>query len=271
MNNPLDTLSIDTPETVSFSYEVAGIGSRFLAALVDTALIGLLQVIVIGTIVLVLLQSSNPLSEEEPALWIIAVLAFISFVFLWGYYIFFEATWNGQTPGKRWIGLRVIRTDGTPVTLSEVVIRNLVRTLDLLPTGYGVGVITMFVTANSCRLGDLAAKTVVVYDRPASLSQAPLRNTAAPWTSQAKQLVPDGFPLEKLTDQDMQTLEAFLSRRNELANHQQLASYLLRSLYSRLGLAGLDADFEADPERALAVIHQAKRDLEATERSTGGG
>ena len=180
MNQPLDVLKIDTPENVTFSYEVSGIGSRFLAALVDTFLLGLLQGIVIGTVLLILSQlgsgnSSNSSTDfgSQAGWWIFGILAFVSFLFFWGYYIFFEIFWNGQTPGKRWIGLRVIRLDGTPVGVSEVVIRNLVRTLDLLPTAYGVGVITMFINSNSCRLGDLAAGTVVVHDSRASLGHAP--------------------------------------------------------------------------------------------------
>ncbi len=103
----------------------------------------------------------------SPSSWIVAILGLISFILLWGYYIFFEILWNGQSPGKRWVGLRVIRIDGTPITLSESIIRNLVRIIDFLPTAYGVGVVTMFINTNSRRVGDLAAGTIVVHDREA--------------------------------------------------------------------------------------------------------
>ena len=268
MNTPFDTLSIDTPENVTFSYEIAGIGSRFLAALIDTLLLGLLQVIVIGTAILIFVQSGGTNSSTDSGtfgsqapLWVLGILTFISFLFFWGYYIFFETFWNGQTPGKRWIGLRVIRMDGTPVTFSEVVIRNLVRTLDLLPIAYGVGVITMFINSNSCRLGDLAAKTVVVHDSQVSLSQAPMRLRDELSLLYGQGQLPADFPLEKIGDQDIQLLEAFFSRRGRLANRKQLAGYLLQSLYKRIELTTMDPAFEANPEHALAVIYQAKQNV----------
>jgi uncharacterized RDD family membrane protein YckC len=270
MNNSFDTLNIDTPENVTFSYEIAGIGSRFLAALVDTLLLGLLEVIVIGTALLIFLQLNRSNSGvalvgsgSEVSMWALGILTFIAFWFFWGYYIFFEIFWNGQTPGKRFIGLRVIRMDGTPVTFSEVVIRNLVRTLDLLPMAYGVGVITMFINSKSCRLGDLAARTVVVLDSPASLHHTPIQVQNELSMLRRNAPLPADFPLEKISDQDMQVLDSFLSRRGQLANRKDLALYLLRSLYKRLELATLDPAFEADPEHALVVIYQAKQIFEA--------
>ena len=269
MNTPFETLSIDTPENVSFSYEIAGIGSRFLAALVDTLLIVLLQVIVIGTVILILLEVGSSSSgsslgsfNSNIALWV-GILTFISFLFFWGYYIFFETLWNGQTPGKRWVGVRVIRKDGTPVTFSEVLIRNLVRTLDLLPTAYGVGVITMFINTQSCRLGDLAARTVVVYDSKAWLNRAPSRMREEAAELLVNGPLPAGFPLEKISDQDMQVLDSFLSRSGVLTNRKQLALYLLNSLYTRLGLEAPDPAFEADPENALLVIYDAKQKFDS--------
>src|SRR5215510_11634669 len=101
-----------------------------------------------------------------------------SFVLFWGYYIFFEMLWNGQTPGKRWVGLRVIRTDGTPITLSESFIRNLTRLVDFLPAAYGIGIISMFLDKQSRRLGDLAAGTLVVHDRaPISIQSLSVKRT----------------------------------------------------------------------------------------------
>ena len=267
MNEPLDILKIDTPENVTFSYEVAGIGSRFMAAMLDTLLLGLLQVIVIGSAILILTQldSANPGgasidSGGQAAWWLFGILAFISFLFFWGYYIFFEALWNGQTPGKRWVGLRVIRLDGTPVGISEVVIRNLVRTLDLLPTAYGVGVITMFINSNSRRLGDLAAGTVVVRDSRTMMSESHTHIPAAPSSPHLNWLFLADFPLAKITDQDMQVFGSFLARRSQLANRKQLAVYLLESLFTRLGRT-LDPALQADPENALAALYQARQDL----------
>src|SRR5262249_1027168 len=154
MTLPDELLSIDTPENVAFGYTVAGIGSRFLAALVDTIIIVTLQIIV-------LLVSGFALNRldliDALGAWLAAIFGLIAFLMFWGYYIFFEMLWNGQSPGKRWAGLRVIRVDGTPVTLAESIIRNLVRIIDFLPIGYGLGIVTMFVNDQARRLGDMAA------------------------------------------------------------------------------------------------------------------
>ena len=165
-----DYLHIDTPENVAFGYEVAGIGSRFLAALVDTLLIVILQVIVNVTLLLLVAAFLDFRLDDLNGLpsgwaWVAAAFGLVAFAFLWGYYIFFELLWNGQSPGKRMVGLRVLRANGAPITLAESLIRNLVRLIDFLPMYYGVGVVTMFIDSKSRRLGDLAAGTLVVRER----------------------------------------------------------------------------------------------------------
>ncbi len=161
MTLPDEMLNIDTPENVAFGYNVAGIGSRFLAALVDTTIIVILQLIVLGTSAYVL-KAAKLMSDTDA--WTAAIFGLISFLLFWGYYIFFEMVWNGQSPGKRWAGLRVIRADGTPVTLAESVIRNLVRIIDFMPIGYGIGIVAMFINSQARRLGDMAAGSLVIHD-----------------------------------------------------------------------------------------------------------
>jgi hypothetical protein len=87
------------------------------------------------------------------------VLVFLA-VFL--YFMLFEIFWNGQTPGKRWLGLRVIRENGYPIRAVDAVVRNLVRIVDALPSGYAIGLLVMLFNARSKRLGDFAAGTIVV-------------------------------------------------------------------------------------------------------------
>src|SRR5574341_810051 len=152
MSQADEILHIETPENVAFGYEIAGIGSRFLAALVDTLIIALIQVVVYTVLILIVSILLGSASEDIGGPWLLALGVLVSFVMLWGYYLFFELVWNGQTPGKRLVKLRVIRADGMPVTLSEVLIRNLVRLVDFMPVSYGVGVISMFVSKQSQRL-----------------------------------------------------------------------------------------------------------------------
>ena len=167
--------TIDTPENVSFGYEVAGIGSRFVAALIDHIILGLLLfgINIVLIVALGALAGDGPSLERtlEPAEedWIagvvIAIYALLNFAIWWGYYLLFEWLWHGQTIGKRMAKLRVVRVDGAPVSFTPVAVRNLVRVVDFLPTGYAVGVITMFCNRQSRRLGDFAAGTLVVKDQ----------------------------------------------------------------------------------------------------------
>ena len=260
MTNTNDVLKIDTPENVTFDYDVAGIGSRFIAAMVDTSLILILQTVVIGSLILLgTIFGDADLSGSSMSTWILAILGLISFIFFWGYYIFFEILWNGQSPGKRWVGLRVIRVDGTPITASESIIRNLVRIIDFLPTAYGVGVVTMFINTNSRRVGDLAAGTIVVHDRETKgLSElSPVRpamlNT---WVSQDD--VPDGFPVERLSQYELQIIEEFLVRRKGLSNRLALAQHILKSIVARLEVPQ-ETIVYGRSEEILAAIYKMTR------------
>ncbi len=205
-------LNIDTPENVVFNYEVAGIASRCIAAAIDTFILLIIQITVYLTLfaVLILILGELPDPEGSALGWILAILGLIGFALFWGYYIFFELRWNGQSPGKRRMHLRVVRTDGMPITFSESLIRNLVRLIDFLPVYYGLGLIVMFVNSQARRLGDLAAGTLVVRDHaPVTLEQMmfppPRRRTAeSPATLD--------LPIERLTGQDIQMIEDFLSR-----------------------------------------------------------
>jgi uncharacterized RDD family membrane protein YckC len=255
-----DILNINTPENVIFGYDVAGIGSRFIAALVDTLIILVLQALVYLTLSL-FLGGAN-LLESENATWIIALFSLIGFALLWGYYIFFEMLWNGQSPGKRWIGLRVIRADGTPITLAESLIRNLVRLIDFLPIYYGVGVVTMFVNDQSRRLGDLAAGTLVVRDKETVTIQA-LESTAREPNFVgiyfSEEDLNMDFPLEKLTPHEIQVAEEFLRRRVSLPNRSRLARSIVASLYARMELP-LPPLPEGRPEKLIAVIVRLNRE-----------
>jgi len=235
MNYQDETLNIDTPENVVFGYSVAGIGSRFLAALLDTTLIVVIQLVVLLPILFVI--GIETITENFTS-WLVALLSLISFIFFWGYYIFFELIWNGQSPGKRLIGLRVVRRDGTPITLSEAFIRNLVRIVDLMPSGYGVGLVVMFIDAQSRRLGDLAAGTLVVHDRgPLSLEKLiqPEKHSPQPVTSFNH--VPFESVIERLTPADLHLVDEYMQRRANLTNRDALAEQILKKLCEHSGLS----------------------------------
>lgn len=248
-------LNIDTPENVIFGYEVVGIGSRFLAALIDTSIIGLLLVAANSILIFVLFGGFN--GPEMGNSFIVALLSLISFAFFWGYYIFFEMRWNGSSPGKRQVGIRVIRADGTPITLAESVIRNLVRLVDFLPGAYGLGLVAMFIDSKARRLGDLAANTLVVREQTAvsleSLNKTIMQTdpvvSRAPGNAEREAAK---WPADKLTAADIQLAESLLQRYNDLPNGSTLANQILNRLVERMELP-------SNPVRPSEAIYAIKR------------
>jgi uncharacterized RDD family membrane protein YckC len=259
-----DSLQIDTPENVAFGYQVAGIGSRFVAALVDTLLIVLLQFLINGLLILLYFNLGLDAEADSASSWIMAVLGVVAFVFLWGYYIFFEMLWNGQSPGKRAMKLRVLRADGTPISLMESLIRNLVRIVDFLPGFYGFGVVTMFVNPQSRRLGDLAAGTLVVHESDSATVQS---LNVSPVAAHRMSLTPvsiEGFPVERLNSHEIHLIEEFLQRREDMQHRQQLAVQILARLYQRVGLSLESADRIEAEDKLIAILEAVRN------RSAGG-
>ena len=166
-----DQLSIDTPELVALEFPLAGIGSRFIAILIDS----LLQAAIVLALIFgaMLFLPSLLKFEAASAKWFIAIVILVPFLLQWGYFALFEAFWNGQTPGKRVAKIRVIQQSGRAITLFESLARNLVRIIDFLPTSYIVGVISIFVTSRHQRLGDLVAGTLVVHEGQLSAIRPP--------------------------------------------------------------------------------------------------
>jgi uncharacterized RDD family membrane protein YckC len=246
MNPVSDQLNIDTPELVSIEMPLAGIGSRFIALLIDMLLwlAGLLVLFFLVATFLPALHAASAISEK----WAVAIVIFLVFLFNWGYFTLFEAFWNGQTPGKRIAKIRVIQQTGRPIGIFESMARNLIRYIDQLPSFYVVGVIAMFVTKQHQRLGDLAAGTLVVRDRAA---ESPLWNEAGSRTFTAASFIPQSTipephslvtlpaaAIAKLTPSDLEVLESFFSRRLDmpLDVRQGLAERIAAALRAKSGM-----------------------------------
>src|SRR5262245_54570925 len=131
-------VEIETPEQVVFSYTIAGIGSRAAAALIDYGIIiGVLVIAVLIDIFVVsrALRTSSATERivQKTGAWVVVIFSMVQFVLMWGYYLLFEALWDGQTPGKRWLKLRVVQDGGYSVSFSASSARNLARMLDMQP------------------------------------------------------------------------------------------------------------------------------------------
>ena len=154
-----DRLTITTPEGVELALTLAGVASRFIAAIIDALIEGVI-LIAVG----VLLLASDGLGGGRDVA--IAVFAVTFFSVFWGYDVAFEVLASGRTPGKRWNGLRVVQRGGQPIGLLASAIRNVLRLVDWLPSFYLVGIVSILVTGANQRLGDLVAGTVVIREPP---------------------------------------------------------------------------------------------------------
>jgi len=218
-----DTLVIETPERVPLHFALASIGNRFIACAIDH----IIQIIVLMVMVIVFLIIKDAADfgarlANAPK-WVIALLVIVQFIIINGYFAIFEWLWSGQTPGKRWLKLRVIREDGRPISFFEAMIRNLIRVIDfIVPPFYSVGLVSVFATERDQRVGDLVAGTVVVRERE---SEAPAFDKvfASPISDAAmhRSFAPVQFTADvnKLTEREISVVESFLRRRSELKNY----------------------------------------------------
>lgn len=217
-----NTLIIRTPEGITFAQHLAGPVTRFLAFAIDLAVIALISGIL--SQVLLLAAIVNP----DFAL---AARTISYFAVTIGYSILLEWTWRGQTLGKRVLKIRVVDAEGFRLQRAQIVIRNLLRIVDLLPAFYAVGGISCAISPKYQRLGDIAANTVVIYT--------------------ASEKIPD---LELL----------FGGTFNSLRTHAHLAAQLRKSISpgeARLALEAVTRRAELEPSARLELYRQLAQRL----------
>ena len=200
---PLDKLTIDTPEQTALEFPLAGIGSRFLAMAADTA-IQIAMGFVLFFVLLLSLPAMRFMGSVAPQ-WIAAAMIIAVFTIYYGYFAFFEAIWNGQTPGKRYAQLRVMKDDGRPINAYDAIARNLLRIVDQLPVFYGIAIVSVFFSKQNKRLGDFVAGTVVVHEKTVAAAR-PFQetvNTAGP-----------AYDVSRITVDELRLIETFLQRRD---------------------------------------------------------
>ena len=217
-----DILIIETPERVPLHFALASIGNRFLACAIDHALQVLTLIVVAVAFTLLANYSSLGDQLSNAPKWVKAVLIVIVFLIVSGYFAFFEWIWNGQTPGKRWLRLRVIREDGRPVTFWEAAVRNLLRTFDMMPAPfYSIGLISVFISLSDQRVGDMVAGTVVVREREAEVpafAEVFASRVSDPALRRSFKPVEFVADVNLLTESEIHVVETFLRRRWDLAD-----------------------------------------------------
>ncbi len=222
---PLDTrYQVETPEGIDLPLRPAGLMVRALAFAIDLGLRGL----ILGLLFMVL-AFLGKLG--------VGLGSLLLFVVSWWYMVLFEVLNQGRSPGKQWMGLRVVQDDGTPVGWSASLLRNLLRFVDMLPFGYFLGAISCLQHPTFKRLGDLAAGTLVIY-REQSLTRPQL---------------PDAQPVRPafdLTLSEQRAILGFAERQDELSKARilELASILAQPL-------------QVDPPRAVTELNGMARAL----------
>jgi uncharacterized membrane protein SpoIIM required for sporulation/uncharacterized RDD family membrane protein YckC len=202
-------VDVETPEQVVLSYALAGVGARAAAAIVDFIAI---SAIIAGFFFLIGLLAKlaprNQATPDEAGGWAVAIVILFVFALQWGYYVLFEALWDGQTPGKKLLHIRVVQDGGYSVSFGASAVRNIARIVDMQPVfTYGVGVVSASLAKSGKRLGDMMAGTFVVQER---IDQSPVIAIDAKAT--------DEVPVTaSLSTAEYDLLERFLSRAAALA------------------------------------------------------
>ncbi len=242
---PLDTtVAVETPEHVRFRHQVVGPLRRGVAWGIDVVIRGLIVGLCLAVV------SAFTVVDESFAGVSAGLGAVLFFAAEWFYFATFEALWSGRTPGKRFVGLRVVLIDGQPIDATAAILRNLLRAADFLPLMYGLGSIVMTRDNRFRRFGDLAAGTMVINEsrrRPA----IPYQLTPPPSTDELAWI----RSLPPLPADDLKTIDLLLRRSSRLhpARVQELAQILAPVYGERLG-----AKYH-EPVRFLALLHGRAR------------
>ncbi len=233
--------TIRTPENIELRLTLAGLGDRTLAHMIDTIIIAAawLSLWILGAILLALGVTGGLDSASITGFisaWALAVLLVFTTGLSLGYYLYFEIYWQGQTPGKRWANLRVIRSDGRPLDLQAALIRNILRIVD--QSFLYLGLFFVIIDPGERRLGDRAAGTLVI------------KETARENRFQAlepEELGERALNINRLKPQDYLYLTEFLERRRAMEPQARIqVAALLAQRYATLLNETAPRDTEAE-------------------------
>ena len=191
----------------------------------------------------------------QGGLWVAAVAIALFFVLHYGYFIGFEILWNGQTPGKRTVGIRVVKDSGRPLTAAETIARNLLRIVDEMPGFYSVAIVTALLNSQNKRLGDFVAGSLVI-------REASLQDMRPAWSSPQTGPASALLGADRLSVEDLTLIDTFLARRSELPAdvRTRMAAGILERLRPKL-----------PPSAESELSAEATLDRLAYERRTSGG
>ncbi|WP_035985795.1 RDD family protein [Leptolyngbya sp. KIOST-1] len=255
-----NTVTIRTPESVELEFVLAGVGSRAVALTLDYLCLGagLTVLTLVYSFLLVRLLAMDTVftvPSETVQLWVTAIAALLAFFFYIGYFVLLETWWYGQTPGKRYAKIRVIRDDGQPERLPQATLRSLLRPIDDI---LFIGFFCILLSKSEKRLGDWLAGTLVVQTDPVTSSeiQVPERSQAIGQDLMAL------VDMSRLSPDDFATVREFLQRRRAMSPKAKtlVSDQLARRFKAQLALETLPTEMTTDTflEAIYSAYQQGK-------------
>lgn len=236
-------ITLQTPESVELEFTLAGIGNRALALLMDYIALGFtLMVFWVAWGIFTVIITDTFRNVRNVGLWLFAIAFFLNFCIYMGYFVFFEVLWQGQTPGKRYTKIRVIRDDGRRIGIQQATLRSLLRPIDDIMF---IGAFLIMLGRKEKRLGDMAAGTVVVQE------EYLVAATNFPISEKAKELateLPQIANLSLLFPDDFATVREYLQRRKDMATtaKNELSLHLARQIRNIIDLKDLPEGLTPD-------------------------
>ena len=250
-------LAMQTAEGVTLELDLAGAGSRFAAGLIDGMLI---LTFTLGVLVLASLLGGVDVTGFSS--FVLGLVGMGNILFIVAYNIVFHIAWDGRTPGKQVMGLRVVSAEGHPATRMQVLVRGLLWIVDvLLLVPMPIGVVLIAVTEKRQRLGDIVAGTLVAREAPLGTASEPWPRDS--WTELAQRHLPLGpAMLEKLDGEDLDFLREVITRRGiEEYKRRALLRRVAKHYLERLGL-----EQAAEPRTVLKELYLFLRDAQGAPR-----
>jgi uncharacterized RDD family membrane protein YckC len=251
---------IETPENVELRRSLAGIGSRFIAGFLDSLIIILMYLILF--LLFLFIADINVLGSlglsKATARWAHVCVILVAFSIYWGYFVLFEMWTNGQSPGKKYMKIRVVRIEGDGISFSSIAIRNLLRAVDAIGF-YAVAGIAMFATSKVQRLGDLAAGTVVISEE--------LPDYSAHYDKKGR-IVDDQATTSVALDASGLKPEEYRLLRNYWLRREQLSPEVREQRLPQLVRPILNRTGQSLPDSSPATLEKYVDELIAKARST---
>jgi uncharacterized RDD family membrane protein YckC len=235
-----ERVDIKTPEFVSIQFQIAGLGSRSAAFIIDQLLLMIVNILSIIVLLFVMDgMSSFSFFMMENTL-PIAITVIVLFIVNWGYFFAFEFFSGGRTLGKKLVGIRVIQENGHSITLLSSFIRNFIRMIDSLPTAYFLGIIMIFFHSKHKRLGDIVAGTIVVHERKPKRNKKQTRLEEEIYNRGLSKddLTIDEWTLKSLGIKEWKLVSTYANRFQQipLEERNQLTEQIAEVLLPKIGL-----------------------------------